>query len=296
LTAPCRFESGSWHQTQETAVKTLQTSLIFLLSISAAIAAPIEDPKLCAGGDRAVTAPAPVDAGTVLQAMEALKTADGKPAFVPSVENAKNVRDIFDTTKVKTKMEQFYSLLHLIARNLPESLGSVVTLDAAPVRNVLLQSKVFRNPALPNRIQEITIERYDREEPKYIVAFDGELIRLPLNDGAGFNLFRNGLCQHAAELIFRNKFSFKLKRLSNGNLEARHFQGVDLFGDFGNRGVVDVDINYVELRAVEFYRGTQDGKVTAYVSDEEFKKNSHNFLLRLVTKFVPDRSVQPIDW
>ena len=57
-----------------------------------------------------------------------------------------------------------------------------------------------------------------------------------------------------------------------------------------------MDINYVELRSVEFYRGTQNGKVTAYVSDEEFKKNHHNALLRIITKLVPDRSVQPIDW
>ena len=71
---------------------------------------------------------------------------------------------------------------------------------------------------------------------------------------------------------------------------------MDLVGDFGNRGIIDVDINYVSLRSVEFYKGTVKGKVTAYVSEEEFKQNQHSPLLRLISRFVPDRSVQPIDW
>ena len=83
---------------------------------------------------------------------------------------------------------------------------------------------------------------------------------------------------------------------SNGNLLAQYFKGVDLFGDFGNRGIIDVDIEYVEFRKVEFYKGTFNGKVTAYVSEEEFKQNDHHMLLRLITRFVPDNTVQPIDW
>ena len=81
-----------------------------------------------------------------------------------------------------------------------------------------------------------------------------------------------------------------------GNLLVKKFDGVDLFGDFGNRGLINVDIQYVSLRSVEFFTGTMDGRVTAYVSREEFQKNNHSKLLELVTKFVPDRSVQPIDW
>jgi hypothetical protein len=261
------------------------------------LGAPITDEKLCIGGsETAITIPAPVSVPAILEAMAKLKTKDGNPAFDLSVSVADEVRATFDTTKVKTKMEQFYSLLYLIAENLPKELGNVVTLDATAVRDILLVSAVFRTSDLPNRIREVKIERYDREQPRYEVFFDGSDIVLPLNNGNGFHLYRNGLCQHAQKLIFRNRFSFQLKRLGDGNLVARYFTGVDLFGDFGNRGIVDVDINYIELRSVEFYRGTQNGKVTAYVSDEEFKKNEHNFLLRLVTKFVPDRSVQPIDW
>lgn len=75
-----------------------------------------------------------------------------------------------------------------------------------------------------------------------------------------------------------------------------NFKGVDLFGDFGNRGIIDVDIQYVSLKSVEFFTGTINGRVTAFVSREEFSKNKHNPLLELVTKIIPDRSVQPIDW
>lgn len=268
----------------------------FLFLLPLASAKPIEDAKLCPGGDRAVTTPASVNVASVLEAMANLKTNEGKPAFELSSDIVKGVHEIFDTAKVKTKMEQFYSLLYVISQSLPSELGSVITLDAAPTREVLLRAAVFRDPAMPNRIQGVKIERYDPAQPRYEVWFDGEKIGLPLNSGEGFYIFRNGLCQHAQKLIFGNRFSFQLKKLQNGNLIARNFQGVDLFGEFGNRGIIDVDINYVELRAVEFYRGTQNGKVTAYVSDEEFKKNDHNFLLRIITKFVPDRSVQPIDW
>ncbi|MFH1262855.1 MAG: hypothetical protein V1495_05365 [Pseudomonadota bacterium] len=278
----------------------LKTALL-LLSLLAlppgAAGVPITDEKLCLGGsEAAVTVPAPVSVPVILEALGKLKTKEGKPAFELTVPTADEVRTTFDTTKVKTKMEQFYSLLYLIAQYLPKEFGNVVTLDATAVRDVLLASAVFRTTDLPNRICEVKIERYDREQPRYEVFFDGSDIFLPLNNGEGFRLYRNGLCQHAQKLIFRNRFSFQLKRLGDGNLVARYFTGVDLFGVFGNRGIVDVDINYIELRSVEFYRGTRNGKVTAYVSDEEFKKNEHNFLLRLVTKFVPDRSVQPIDW
>lgn len=270
--------------------------LLLPLWISIALAKPIEDPKACPDLTQPPTTPAPVNLLALYKAIKKLQTGHGQPALTLSQKMKGEVQEIFDTTRVTTKMEQFYALLYSIARNLSPNLGSIVKLKAEPVRNVLLQSKVFTNPTLPNQIKSIEIQRYDKEEPRYEVTFSGPTIALPLNNGEGFYLFRNGLCQHVQKLIFQNRFSFKLKRLRNENLAARYFKGVDFFGDFGNRGVIDIDMNYIGLHSVEFYRGSRDGKVTAYVSDEEFKRNKHSFLLRIITKFVPDRSVQPIDW
>ena len=59
---------------------------------------------------------------------------------------------------------------------------------------------------------------------------------------------------------------------------------------------MDVDINYVSIKSVDFLKGNAMGLVKAKVSRKEFDVNQHSFLLDLVTRFVTDKSVQPIDW
>lgn len=250
----------------------------------------------CPGGNRAVTTPAPVNIAHVLEAISSLKTKDGKPALELSAELVKDVHDVFNLDLVKTKMEQFYTLLYVLNEHIVTPQEKEIHLDASSVREILLRSKVFTDPEIPKHIDAVWIYRREKLRPRYTVVFDQDQTVIPLNKGEGFYLFRNGMCQHAKKLIFRKQFSVNLKKNRKGNTVARYFKGVDLFGTFGNRGIVDVDINYVELRSVEFYRGTPDGKVMAYVSPEEFKKNKHSVILRVITRLVPDRSVQPIDW
>jgi len=266
----------------------------YLLLSSALVFA--EESACPKGSESAVTLPAPVEPSAVLEGMASLKTLDGKLTIDLSADLVGAVHHIFDAAKVKTKMEQFYRLLHVIALHAAPSLGDELTLDAPAVRNLLLKAAVFSDPGIPSKIMSVAIDRDDRDEPEYAVTFSDEETSVPLNRGEGFYLFRNGKCQHAQKLIFRQTFSFQLSMNRKNNLLAKNFRGVDLFGDFGNRGAFDVDIQYVSLRAVEFYQGTNLGKVTVYVSREEFKKNKHNLLLRMITRIVPDRSVQPIDW
>lgn len=192
-------------------------------------------------------------------------------------------------------MEQFYSLLWALGQQLKAQQIKTVEFTAESVQEVLIASKVFTDPTIPSQIKNIEFDITDSNKPKYKVVYTSKGIRLALNQGKGFFLFRNGKCQNAKELIFDDVFTFEMKR-NLGNLMVSNFKGVDLFGDFGNRGFINVDIEYVSLRSVEFLAGTQNGRVTAYVSREEFAKNKHNALLQLVTKIVPDRSVQPIDW
>ncbi len=250
----------------------------------------------CPGADHAVTVPAPVDVPSIQGSLEKLKLLNKKPAMNLTEEVNISLRSIFNPEITKTKMEQFYRLLYLINNHLHAKENESVELEAAPVRDVLMKSAVFTAPDIPNRIVGVKIDRHHEERPRYEVRFSDPSSEVILNNGEGFYTFQNGKCQHAMKLIFQETFSVTLSINRKGNIEADDFRGVDLFGDFGNRGIFSIDLQYVELRSVEFYRGTSSGKITAYVSRQEFKKNEHNSLLRLITKFVADKSVQPIDW
>ena len=242
-----------------------------------------------------INPPAPVEIAELKSKIFALSSDTQNNLFTRSPAFEKSIEETFDVTKIKTKMEQFYSLLWILGQKLKEQNIIHSTFTSASVREVLIASKVFTDPTIPNQIKTIEFDLKDSNKPQYKVVYTTSGIRLPLNQGKGFFLFRNGKCQHAKELIFKDIFTIEMKR-NLGNLMVSNFKGVDLFGDFGNRGMIDVDIEYVSLRSVEFLTGTPNGRVTAYVSREEFAKNKHNALLELVTKFVPDRSVQPIDW
>lgn len=252
------------------------------------------DDRPCPSADVAVTKPGAVDLVTLTDAALALRDTDGKPIVADADGLRSDLIDVFGTDRVTTKMEQFYTLLFsLAARAQPATVPRF--LDPADVRKILLTAAVFTDPVVPAQIAAVSLAR-KKGDPTYTLSFQGEKTEIPLNGGQGFHLYRNGLCQHAQKLIFGRSFGVTLSKTKKGNTVAKDFRGVDLFGVFGNRGVIDVDIRYVALRAVEFFRGTTDGRVTAYVSDEEFKKHDHSMLLRLVTKYVPDKSVQPIDW
>jgi hypothetical protein len=84
--------------------------------------------------------------------------------------------------------------------------------------------------------------------------------------------------------------------MKNESLEVYDFDNVDLWGSFGSRGIVDVDVNYITIKSVDFLKGNAMGLVKAKLSRKEFEVNQHSFLLDLVTRFVTDKSVQPIDW
>lgn len=249
----------------------------------------------CPASGEAVSAPAPVDLSAITDKVESLQDEAGSKIFSPSPLFIQAIKEAFDTNQVKTKMGQFYTMLWVIGEELNRLKIDKISFSRSSVQNVLLTSKVFTDDAIPNRIKSIRFDLSKKNNPRCTVMFDNKNIEVPLNQGDGFYLFRNGKCQHAQKLIFDQNFSFEMKK-NLGNLMVSDFKGVDLFGDFGNRGFIDVDIQYVSLKSVEFIGGTVDGRVTAYVSREEFSRNKHTSLLELVTKFVPDRSVQPIDW
>ena len=242
-----------------------------------------------------MTVPAQVDFAQVLQDLYALEDSRQVKLFRGpdrALEHALEV--LFDTSVPKSKLEQFYSLLFHIARHASHP-GDEIVFDVPRARSLLLSSKVFSEPDFPRQIARIQLTRAERARPRYHVVFEKPEVWLPLNGGIGFGVFREGMCQHAKALVFYGSFAFSLAR-ARQNIVVSDFENVDLWGVFGTRGIVDIDINYVSIKSVEFLQGSPMGLVRAKVSRKEFEVNRHFFLLDLITRFVTDKSVQPIDW
>jgi hypothetical protein len=255
---------------------------------------PDAPPSTCKA-ERAVTVPAQVDMAQVMQDAYALEDSKQEKVFRwPDRALDQAMTGLFDLSVPKSKLEQFYAMLSYIARYASHP-GDEMALDVPKALNLLLSSKVFSDPDFPRQIVRIHLDRRDRAHPRYEVAFDRPDVRLPLNKGLGFGVSRQGMCQHAKALVFYGSFSFSLT-MKDKSLEAYDFDNVDLWGNFGSRGLIDVDINYVSVKSVEFMKGNAMGLVKAKVSRKEFEVNQHSFLLELITRLVTDKSVQPIDW
>jgi hypothetical protein len=201
---------------------------------------------------------------------------------------------LFDVSAPRSKLEQFYTMLYYISQDAAVP-GEEITFNLSTAQNLLLSSKVFSDPEFPRQIAGIHLNRRDRARPRYRVDFEKPEVWLPLNRGLGFGVFREGMCQHAKALVFYGSFSFSLA-MKDKRLEVHDFDNVDLWGTFGVRGIVDLDLNYVSVRSVDFLNENAMGLVRAKVSRKEFEVNQHSLLLKLITLFVTDTSLQAIDW
>lgn len=215
------------------------------------------------------------------------------------------LKEIFGADSYKkSKLSQFYEVLYFIGEN---SLAlrrenpkkkDLIDFEVGIVRELLVTSKVFKDPKVPNsiiRVQGVFIP--STRNSRFLVTFDKPETRFALNDAKGFMNYREGKCQVAKELVLYSELEIRMRRLPvSKNVMVTFDSNVDLFGDFGSRGIVDVDLNYVSLRSLELHRGTAEGTVRAKVSRREFEVNDHSWLLSLVTRLVTDKSRQPLDW
>jgi hypothetical protein len=245
--------------------------------------------------ERAMTTPAPVNLAQVLRDVYALEDNHQEKLFQsPDHRLDAELASLFDPATPKSKLEQFYAMLFFIARSASHP-GEEITLEVAKAQTLLVSSRVFSDPEFPRQIKGIHVSRKDRARPRYTVTFAKSEVWLPLNKGVGFGKFREGMCQHAKALVFYGSFAFSLALKDHG-LEVSDFDNVDIWGNFGTRGMVDIDLNYVSVKSVEFMNGSTMGLVKAKVSRKEFEVNQHSFLLKVITTFVTDRSLQTIDW
>lgn len=204
------------------------------------------------------------------------------------------LKKLFDVSILRSKLEQFYTMLFYISKYMTIEKNEL-DIDRDSTIKLLISSEVFTNREFPRKISRVYLSRYNREKPFYEVSFDSDRVELDLNRGDGYGISRVGMRQEATSLVFYGSFSFHLRKKGE-NVEAFDFEDVDLYGNFGSRGFVNVDINYVAVKSVEFHKGSEMALVRAKVSRREFEINEHTWLLALVTKFVTDKSLQPLDW
>lgn len=245
--------------------------------------------------DQSTTKPAEFSINQVLDDVYALVDSENVRLFnEKNVEMDKELKELFDVSILRSKLEQFYTMLFYISKYASIEKDEFV-IDRDSTIKLLISSEVFTNREFPKRISRVYLSRHSRERPFYKVFFDSDRVELNLNKGDGYGISREGMRQQANALVFYGSFSFRLKK--NGeNVEAFDFEDVDLYGSFGSRGFINVDINYVAVRSVEFHKGSEMALVRAKVSRKEFEINEHTWLLALVTRFVTDKSLQPLDW
>jgi hypothetical protein len=238
-----------------------------------------------------------VNLDEVRASLAALKDSDGKPVWTESAENDASLKQIFESVPRKTKLEQFFQLLYLLQKNLDVSRKPVVV-QPSLITNVLLSAKVFTDPSFPKKITGVELKRDDGNRPPlYQVQFSDKEVRFPINQGKGFWSWDQGMCQIAKELVFYPGFSFRLRTARNSkNLVVDNFNKVEIFGQFGTRKLVSIDLSYVDLEKVEFIAGTDEGKVKARVAQREFETNEHSKLFKFIGTMIPNTTRQRIDW
>ena len=231
----------------------------------------------------------------VLNDVYALVDSENKKLFDQKNEEMdRNLIALFDTSILRSKLEQFYTMLYYISKYATVE-KEKLNIDRDRTIKLLISSRVFTDKEFPKNISNVFLSRKNREKPLYKVSFSDDRVELGLNYGDGYGISKVGMKQEAQALVFYGGFSFKL-RTRGENVEAYDFDGVDLYGNFGSRGVIDVDINYVAVKSVEFHKASEMALVKAKVSRKEFEINKHTWLLGLVTRFVTDKSLQPLDW
>ena len=229
--------------------------------------------------------------------LENLKDTQNRSLWTTTEESKKNLSHIFESTPQKTKLEQFFQLLYLIQKNIPES-NLPIVVSSEGVSKVLLTAKVFTDDAFPKKITSVKLKQLRHNStPYYELNFSESEVRFPINAGKGFTTWEQGMCQVARELVFYPGFSFHLRQARNSdNLVVDAFDKVQIFGNFGSRKLFDIDLSYVDLEKVEFIEGTDRGKVKSRIAKREFETNKHSGFFKFVGTLIPNTSEQRIDW
>ena len=246
--------------------------------------------------DQSITKSTEFSINQVLDDVYALVDTEGVKLFKEkNKEMDKELKELFDVSILRSKLEQFYTMLFYISKYASIEKEEFF-FDRQSTIKLLISSEVFTNREFPRKISKVYLSRHNRKCPSYKVFFDSDRVDLELKNGKyGYEVFREGMLQQVKALVFYGSFSFRLKKKGE-NVKAFDFKGVDIYGSFGSRCFINVDINYVAVKSVEFHKGSEMALVRAKVSRKEFEINEHTWLLGLVMRFITDKSLQPLDW
>lgn len=193
-----------------------------------------------------------------------------------------------------SRLEQFYALLFWMT----EIVGSShhQGLEVKSVQKLMRSSKAFQSPELIDSIERISVSWDDLRRAQIKMKLSRREIVFPLNLGKGFRAFQHGFCQHAQKLIVYDQLDLSIDELRNGNIEVTFHDPVDLEGELGTRGVVDLDLHYIRVLRIEFLQGSRLAKTRARISPREFASHQHPWWLRWISRLVSESATQPIDW
>jgi hypothetical protein len=235
----------------------------------------------------------------VMAALSKAKTVGGEIVFEEmSADFIESLSKYFDTDpKITSRLEQFYALLFLIAREWGAKSSEALELDRSSAQNILRASRVFPDDALISSLESIETNWNQRtQRAHWDVKLSTDELRLPMNSGLGYLAFQHGICQKVHSLILYGGFKANIELNRDNNIFVRFEEPVDFYGAFGSRGVVDVDVTYVSLFDVEFHHGSRQGTSRVKIARREFEIKRHSWFLRFVSRMVSEKTTQPIDW
>src|SRR3990167_8028141 len=147
----------------------------------------------------AYSSPPPVlkaDIPKISDALDSLQKVLGVPIWEAADDYPERLRNIFGTIPQKTKLEQFFRLLFLLPERIPPQ-KLPLTVKPPGITDVLLSAKVFTTPDFPKKITSVTLSKDRAGKTSWLVSFSDSEVRFPINKGAGFDAWDQGMCQVA---------------------------------------------------------------------------------------------------
>ncbi|MFH1728275.1 MAG: hypothetical protein ABIA04_07645 [Pseudomonadota bacterium] len=250
----------------------------------------------CPTGEDPLPFPEKLDYNIIVDLINSIESVQGQKLYDLNKDQKDELEKIFDQKFTQTRLAQFFSLLYfLVAVYKFENENQFISVKLEEVRDILSKSGIVDDEMFLNAISSVKAKK-ENSGYYYRVNFNQPLVKLHVNRGLGHYMLRDGKCQYMKRIEFLGSFIFKIKKESTGNIVVYNMKNIDIVGDFGQRGWIDVDLNYVTVEKIEFFSKSQLGDVTGRVSKRELKYNEHNILFRTFSRMVSATSEQPIAW
>ena len=114
----------------------------------------------------------------VLDDLYALVDTEGVKLFKEkNKEMDKELKTLFDASILRSKLEQFYTMLFYISKYASIEKDALF-FDRQSTIKLLISSEVFTNREFPRRISKVYLSRHNRKNPSYKVFFDSDRVVL----------------------------------------------------------------------------------------------------------------------